>query len=158
MKTTAKLITLFLLGQAAVLVAQNAGTIRGDNAQQQYDEHPFHEHPPAGPMPATLDPANYKDDHSTFVAYTLAGRMRELLYQEPCFCPCHKEQQHQSLLDCFAGHHGVSCQLCKQEVIYCYEQGKLGKNPAKIRRGLMNYEWGTIDAAKYADEFLSGAH
>jgi hypothetical protein len=154
MKTSAAVITTLLFGQLAALVVQNTLTASPDHRAQDQD-HPYHIHPPLAPLPSTLDPAQFKDNRSAFVAYTLAGRIRELLYQEPCYCPCHKEMQHQSLLDCFAGNHGRSCHLCKQEVIYCYEQSKLGKNPKMIREGLMDHRWNTIDVAKYAEDFLS---
>jgi hypothetical protein len=154
MKKPAALMAILLVAQAAALVGQNAQTSTQDTHRQD-EEHPYHVRPPSEPLPATLDPLQFKDNHSTFVAYTIAGRIRELLYQEPCYCPCHREQHHQSLLDCFGGNHGVSCHLCKQEVIYCYEQNKLGKNPAEIREGLMDYRWKTIDVAKYAEDFLT---
>jgi Protein of unknown function with PCYCGC motif len=96
----------------------------------------FHDHPPVGPLPATLDPGSLNNNHPAFVAYVLAAQIRELLYQEPCFCPCDKHNGHQSLLDCFIGDHGISCHLCQQEAIFCFREHKRGKNPTQIREAL----------------------
>lgn len=60
----------------------------------------------AGPLPPTLSPARFR---SPLVAraYRLAGRIPEVLAQQPCYCWCDKFG-HGSLLDCFATDHGAS--------------------------------------------------
>lgn len=157
MKKTVTALAILLLPQA-VIFGGRASQIASQEIQQSDVAHPYHAHPPSGQLVDTLDPKQFGDDPPTFVAYTLAGRIRKVLYQEPCFCPCHKEQHHQSLLDCFAGEHGISCYLCKQELVYCYDQARLGKNVREIRLGLLNQEWNKIDVKAYASKFLSEAH
>src|ERR1700731_1468364 len=62
---------------------------------------PYHRHPPTGPLPVTIDPAKFEDNRRAYVAYSIAAQIKELLYQEPCFCHCRKFEGHKSLLDCY---------------------------------------------------------
>jgi hypothetical protein len=113
--------------------------------------HAYHEEPPTGPLPATLDPAQFAENKTAFVVYSIAAKIPELLYQEPCFCSCDKREGHQSLLDCYTGWHGYGCITCQTEVIFIYEQSKLGKSAAQIRKALENDDLWKVELNKYVE-------
>jgi len=117
----------------------------------------YHESPPNGPLPPTLDPSQFKDNSVARVAYTIAALIEPVLYQVPCHCPCNKEQGHQSLLDCFTSRHGISCRTCEQEAIFCFTQHSKGKKPADIRKGIADGKAWKVDLARYAKRFESQA-
>jgi hypothetical protein len=108
----------------------------------------FHTEVPKGPLPATLDPAQF-DNALVQNAYTLAGKAKRVLYQQPCYCHCDRSQGHGSLLDCFAGKHAAECGVCIKEGLYSYEQTKKGKTAAQIRDGIEKGEWQQVDTSKY---------
>jgi hypothetical protein len=118
-------------------------------------DHPFHDHPPVGPLPPTLAAENFAFSRSAYVAYTVAGEIETILYQQPCQCLCGKYSGHKSLLDCFTSEHGVYCGVCQQEVIFCFEQNKLKRSAPQIRRGIAKSAFHKIDLAEYADKFVS---
>ena len=108
----------------------------------------FHDAPPQGELPATLSPTLF----GTVVvqnAYTLAARVKPILYQQPCYCHCDRSVGHTSLLDCFASKHGSGCDVCMREAIYSYEQSHNGKTAAQIRTGIEHGEWRQVDMSKY---------
>jgi len=109
----------------------------------------FHTQLPRSPLPNTLDPTLFT---ATLVqnAYTVAARIKKLLYQQPCYCHCDQSQGHGSLLDCFAGHHGSNCNVCMAENFYTYEQSHAGKTAAQIRAGIIKGDWRLVDLEKYA--------
>jgi hypothetical protein len=108
----------------------------------------YHTQLPNSPLPQTLDPQLFT---AVVVqnAYTLAARVKKLLYQQPCYCHCDQSQGHGSLLDCFAGKHGSNCNVCMAEDFYTYEQSRKGKTAAQIRAGITSGEWKNVDLAKY---------
>jgi len=108
----------------------------------------FHNEAPRGPLAQTLDPAQFTNV-VVQNAYTLAARVRRILYQQPCYCHCDRSQGHTSLLDCFAGAHGSQCGVCMREAIYSYEQSHKGKTAAQIRAGIERGEWQQVDMSKY---------
>jgi len=108
----------------------------------------YHTQPPTGALPDTLDPAQF-DDPIVKNSYALAGKVKRVLYQEPCYCHCDRSQGHGSLLDCFASKHGSMCNVCMGEALYSYEQTRAGKTPAQIRAGIQKNEWQKVNAAKY---------
>jgi hypothetical protein len=108
----------------------------------------FHTEVPKGPLPATLDPKQF-DEILVQNAYTLAGRAKRVLYQQPCYCHCDRSQGHGSLLDCFAGKHAAECGVCIREGLYSYEQSRKGKTAAQIREGIEKGEWRQVDVSKY---------
>jgi hypothetical protein len=118
------------------------------------ETHSYHDHPPVGPLPLTLDPTIFKEKRVAFVVYTLARQIEPTLYQVPCYCPCDKIEGHASLLDCFTDRHAGHCPRCQIELIYCFEQKKLGKTPAEIRKGLEEHEATRIDIKAYVDRFF----
>src|SRR5262249_246790 len=81
----------------------------------------------------TLDPAQFLD-RSTRLAYRLARRVPEILYQVPCYCPCHRREGHQSLHDCFTTTHGALCHICQEEAVFCFLEWQKKKTPRQIRK------------------------
>lgn len=108
----------------------------------------YHKEAPAGELPPTMNPDEF-DNAVVKNAYLLAGKVKKVLYQEPCYCHCDRSQGHGSLLDCFTSKHGSMCNVCMGEAIYSYEQTRKGKTPAQIREGIEHGEWQKVDATKY---------
>jgi hypothetical protein len=113
----------------------------------------FHAQPPASELPPTMAPAIYSDK-LIFNAYSVAGRVKKVLYQEPCYCHCDRSNGHGSLLDCFASRHGAGCDICIKEAFYSYEQTHKGKTPTQIRDGIVRGDWQKVDLAKYEKDYL----
>jgi hypothetical protein len=116
----------------------------------------FHAQPPEGDLPPTMEPSIYTDKlvHN---AYLVAGQVKAVLYQQPCYCHCDRSNGHGSLLDCFVGRHGSGCGTCQKEAFYSYEQTHKGKTPAQIREGIVRGDWQKIDLAKYEKDDLPPA-
>jgi hypothetical protein len=89
-----------------------------------------------------------------FNAYTVAARIKKVLYQQPCYCHCDKSQGHGSLLDCFVSRHGSGCNICMSEAFYAYEQTHKGKTATQIREGIVKGDWQKVDLAKYNKAYL----
>ena len=84
------------------------------------------------------------------VAYKMAAKVSNVLYQQPCYCRCDREMGHNSLHSCFEGTHGAACSTCMKEGVYSYQQTKLGKTPTQIRAGIERGEWQQVDLEKAA--------
>ena len=108
----------------------------------------YHAEPPKGPLPDTLDPAQFQDAQTRNI-YTLAAKVKPILYQEPCYCGCDKEVGHKSLLDCFTDFHGAHCILCKKEAAFTYSESQQGKTAAQIRKEIMDGKWKEVDLTAY---------
>jgi hypothetical protein len=108
----------------------------------------YHDQLPSGALAATMNPEFFSDP-VVQNAYTVAGRVKKTLYQQPCYCHCDRSQGHASLLDCFASKHGAGCNICISEDFYAYEQLRKGKTAAQIRAGIIHGEWQSVDLAKY---------
>jgi hypothetical protein len=114
---------------------------------------PYHRHPPNGPVPSTLDPVLFQGNRSAYVAYSAARQIRELLYQEPCFCECNEIEGHESLLDCFVHGHGEGCVSCQSEAMFCFTQQRKGKNAKDIRKALMKGDWTKFDVKEFVKTY-----
>ena len=163
MKLLDKLVlaaTLFAAGAALLVLPEFAASSSQDMAGMHHEtssDEPtpaFHAEAPKDPLPATMEPSLYSDNILTFNAYSVAGRIKKVLYQEPCYCHCDRSQGHGSLLDCFASRHGSGCEICQKEAFYSYEQTRKGKTPAQIRAAIMKGDWQKVETAKYAKAFL----
>jgi hypothetical protein len=112
---------------------------------------PYHSHPPGGPLPQVLPWTEFAGNACAENAYYFAARIRSVLYQQPCYCPCSKELGHTCLLDCFtrADKHAANCGTCLQEAIFAYRETLLGANPQTIRAEIIKGEWKKVDLAKY---------
>jgi hypothetical protein len=144
------------------LAGFGAGTLRAQNSSGQETapapspaakflktEVPaYHAEPPKGPLPDTLDPARFQDAQTRNI-YTLAAKVKPILYQQPCYCGCDKEVGHKSLLDCFTDYHGAHCILCKKEAAFTYSESQQGKTAAQIRKEIMDGKWKEVDLTAY---------
>ena len=84
------------------------------------------------------------------MAYEMAQRVPGVLYQLPCYCRCDRELGHGSLRSCFEGTHAATCSVCMREAVYAYQQTKLGRTPAQIRRGIEEGQYMTVDLTAIA--------
>jgi hypothetical protein len=112
--------------------------------------HAYHKDLPTGPLPATLDPYDVVKRiklpqyvPAAIVAYSIAAKVKEELYQVPCYCGCDKSSGHESLLNCFTTVHGAACPTCQMELIFVYEQTKAGKTAPEIRQDMEKGKWGS---------------
>jgi asparagine synthase (glutamine-hydrolysing) len=115
-------------------------------------KHAYHSEPAKGPLPSTLDPVQFANKKTVFVAYCLAARLKDVLYQMPCYCPCDKREGHASLLDCYTSKHGTACKICQMEVIVAYTQSKAGKTAAEIREAMEQGDVFKFGLSKYVEE------
>jgi Protein of unknown function with PCYCGC motif len=113
---------------------------------------PYHAHPPRGPLPRVLPWAEFAGNACAENAYYFAARIRPVLFQQPCYCPCSKELGHTCLLDCFtrSDKHAAMCATCIKEAIFAYQQTLLGVNAQEIRAKIMKGEWKNVDLTKYS--------
>jgi len=150
--------TLLAAAAALLLLPQMADSRMPQAAQPQHDVSTepvpaFHAEAPKDALPPTMEPSIYSDKE-IFNAYAVAGRIKKVLYQEPCYCHCDRSQGHGSLLDCFASKHGAGCDICIKEAFYSYEQTRKGKTPAQIRQGIIQGDWQKVNTAKYERDYL----
>lgn len=139
---------LFAGMMLAVLLPISARSAAQQNGSDDEQTPAYHKEAPTGELPATMSPDEF-DNAVVKNAYLLAGKVKKVLYQEPCYCHCDRSQGHGSLLDCFASKHGSMCNVCMGEAIYSYEQTGKGKTAAQIRDGIEHGEWQKVDATKY---------
>ncbi len=145
--------TLLGFALGLVLVPQQAASKLPQEAtspQSTSDEAvpAYHAQAPQGELPATMDPGLFNDP-VVQNAYAVASKIKNVLYQQPCYCHCDRSQGHKSLLDCFASKHGSGCGTCIYEDFYAFEQSSKRKSAAQIRSGIIKGEWKTVDATKY---------
>ena len=141
-----------LFGAALLVVLSPYGAdLHASQSGSQADEPvpAYHTQPPVGALPDTLDPARF-DNPVTKNAYALAGKVKKVLYQQPCYCHCDRALGHNSLHSCFEDTHGAACSTCMREAVYAYQQTQNGKTPAQIRAGIERGEWQDIDLEKAA--------
>jgi hypothetical protein len=154
MRGTRKLFGGMLLVAVALglaLIPQRASSRPAKNSSQDINPEPvpaFHNTAPTGELPATLSPSLFTDPVAQN-AYSIAARIKKILYQEPCYCHCDRSQGHGSLLDCYAGKHAAVCGVCEREDFYAYEQSHKGKTATQIREGIERGDWQNVDITKY---------
>lgn len=131
---------------SAVSLAQGTG---GQTASTPAKKIPaYNAAAPKTALGPTLDPALFTDV-STRNSYAMAAKVKNVLYQQPCFCYCDDNDGHHSLYDCFVTVHASNCNICRMEAIYAYEQTRKGLTPAQIRKAIINDEWRKIDLRNY---------
>lgn len=108
----------------------------------------YHAYAPMPPIPAMLDPNQFPDALNRNV-YSMAGKIRTVLYQQPCYCYCDRHIGHKSLLDCFAGTHGSECDICQKEAIFAYQMTQKKKTPAHIRAAIIRGDWKSADLVPF---------
>jgi Protein of unknown function with PCYCGC motif len=150
-------VTLVVLALVLAALPQRAASpaprnLEGGSLPQSAADEPtpaFHAQAPKDALPATMDPSLFAQPVVSN-AYTVAARIKKVLYQEPCYCHCDRSQGHGSLLDCFVSKHGSGCNICMSEDLYAYEQTRKGKTPTQIREAIVKGEWQSVDLQKYA--------
>ncbi|MGB8542752.1 MAG: CYCXC family (seleno)protein [Candidatus Acidiferrales bacterium] len=100
------------------------------------------------PLPDTLDPSQFRDQQTKSV-YALAAKVKNVLYQQPCYCHCDKEIGHTSLLSCYTDRHASVCALCQKEAVLAYTETQKGKTPAQIRKEIIEGKWKDVDLSVY---------
>jgi uncharacterized protein with PCYCGC motif len=111
----------------------------------------YHQSPPAkhqhlAPLlsPAKLDPKDPKYKYQR-IAYLMAARIQNIIYQLPCYCYCDRRDKHSSLRSCFESGHAAHCSECMKSAVYAYQQTKAGKSVQEIRDGLARGEFIHVD-------------
>jgi hypothetical protein len=79
----------------------------------------------------TLDPKQFVGPIRE--AYKFAEQDPALLAQLHCYCGCDKAEGHQSLLDCYRGMHGASCEICTEEALMAKRMSEQGSPVDQIR-------------------------
>lgn len=144
-------VALIAMAIGFVLIPQRASSGPAETPAQDANLEPvpaFHSSVPAAPLPATLSPSLFTDPLAQN-AYSVAARIKKILYQEPCYCHCDRSQGHGSLLDCYVSKHAAACGICEREDFYAYEQSRKGKTGAQIREGIERGDWQGVDMTKY---------
>jgi len=144
------ILMIVALGLAAI--PQQASSRSARSSTQDINPEPvpaFHSTVPAGQLPATLSPSLFTGDPVAQNAYSIAARIKKILYQQPCYCHCDRSQGHGSLLDCYVSKHAAVCGVCEREDFYAYEQSHKGKTGAQIREGIEHGDWQGVDMTKY---------
>ena len=144
-------ILLFTVALGMAFIPQQALSRSVGSSAQDVNPEPipaFHNSAPTGELPATLSPSLFTDPVAQN-AYSIAARIKKILYQEPCYCHCDRSQGHGSLLDCYAGKHAAVCGVCEREDFYAYEQSHKGKTAAQIRDSIERGDWQNVDMTKY---------
>jgi len=147
------LAVLLVLPQFAAVPPHQKSVAADQNASNTEPVPAFHAQPPTGELPPTIEPSMFSEK-LIFNAYVVAGRVKKVLYQQPCYCHCDRHSGHASLLDCFIGRHGSECDICQKEVFYSYEQTHRGKTSAQIRAGIIRGDWQKVELAKYEKNYL----
>jgi Protein of unknown function with PCYCGC motif len=144
-------IILVVVALVLALAPQWASSKSTERLRQDSTAEPvpaFHNAVPDGPLPATMSPSHFTEPLAQN-AYSLAARIKKILYQQPCYCHCDRSQGHGSLLDCYVSKHAAECGVCEREDFYAYEQSHKGKSAAQIREGIERGEWQQLDITKY---------
>jgi len=136
----------FGCGLSAARAQQTQSTPSGSSAKRPVPA--YHSSAPKGPLPPTLDPAQFSDLETRNI-YALAAKVEAILYQEPCYCGCDKEDHHKSLLDCYTSMHASGCELCKKEAVFAATESQKGKTAAQIRKEIIAGQWKTVDLSMY---------
>ena len=106
------------------LVAGPRGDALGHHPMPRIDAHAMHV------MPA----ARYASSPGVAEVYEMAAEMPEMLDGVYCYCFCHDNLDHYSLLHCFMEDHGAGCNICLDEAVLTYEMTKQGSSLDDIRR------------------------
>jgi hypothetical protein len=153
-------------GSPAPLSSPPSGSAKGESSgtsqsegkeakSAERREHAYHREPPNQELPKTLDPTEFQDNKAAFAAYSIAAKIPEVLFQEPCYCMCDKFEGHTSLLDCYVARHGTVCHICQMEVLFIDEQHNLGKSIAEIRHALEDGSYSRLGLAYYLNAYLA---
>ncbi len=85
--------TLLATGSALLVFPEFAASTSQDMAGMHHENHPdeatpaFHAEAPKDALPPTMEPSLYSDNIETFNAYTVAGRVKKVLYRGTLLLP-----------------------------------------------------------------------
>ncbi len=102
---------------------------------------------PRYPLPRTISPEAFTNPRVRIV-YAMAGRIRGILDQLPCYCDCESALGHGSLLECYVGRHASVCEVCLLEAAFAYEQTTRRETPVQIRAQLDRGAWRGVNLDK----------
>jgi len=152
--TTISLACFFMIVIAAATVAsfaqpgirQNGAPLPKAGSSAPIPAH--HTAPPHSPLPDPVSPDHYTDPISRN-SYAMAGKVRNVVYQQPCYCYCDRNEGHHSLYDCFLSDHASVCNTCRMEGIFVYEQTRKGESAAQIRKEIIAGDWRELNPQDY---------
>lgn len=96
----------------------------------------------AQPLPATIDPAVFKQTEVK-EAYQTAKEIPRVLVQQPCYCYCQR-RGHRGLLDCFKTDHAASCDICVKEALLARRMHGEAKSVEEIRTAITQGRWASL--------------
>jgi hypothetical protein len=146
-------VFIFLIS-AAVSVVTFAQSGTGQNSAPLPKTDPaapvpaYHTAPSKAPLPDPVSPEKYTDPISKN-SYAMAGRVRNVLFQQPCYCYCDRNDGHHSLYDCFLSDHASGCNTCRMEGIFAYEQTRKGETAPQIRKEIIAGDWRKLNPQDY---------
>jgi hypothetical protein len=110
---------------ALIVVALIAGPrdASGHHPTPRVDAHAMH----------VMSTARYASSPGVGEVYEMAAEMPAMMDGIYCYCFCHNNFGHYSLLDCFLGDHGAGCNICMQEAVLTYEMASRGDSLEDIR-------------------------
>lgn len=127
--------------------APGSGTFRVDRTGKAFAKNitqhipPYHSSAAEKRLPKTLSPEMFAGDRIVESAYSVAAKIRPVLYQLPCYCGCAATDHHKCLLDCFVGTHASACDICLKEVFYAYAEINKGRSVKYIRDRIIRGDW-----------------
>ena len=126
---------IFIMGGsvlAALLVVALVAGPRGGGSGQGHHPTPRADAAQLDMVPA----ARYAATPGIADVYRMAAEIPEVLDGIFCFCYCHDNFAHYSLLDCFRSDHGAGCDVCLQEAILAYQMTQGGSSLSQIRQAV----------------------
>ena len=97
----------------------------------------------AKPLPKTLPPSTFSDQRVAR-GYEIAGRIPEVLVQQPSYCILARRHQH-SLVECFITNDAAYCgQICIKEAYLADELNRAGKSASEIRNAIIAGDWRNV--------------
>lgn len=125
---------IFIMGGsvlAALLVVALVAGPRGGSGQ---GHHPT---PRADAAQLEMVPAaRYASTPGIAEVYQMAAEIPDVLDGIFCYCYCHDNFAHYSLLDCFRSDHGAGCDVCLQEAMLAYRMNQQGNSLNQIRQAV----------------------
>lgn len=108
------------------LIAGPRGGSSGHHPTPRVDVHTMH----------TMPAARYASYPGVGEVYEMAAAIPEVLDGIFCYCYCHDNFGHYSLLDCFMDDHGAGCDVCLQEAMMAYQMTQQGSSLDQIRQSV----------------------
>lgn len=79
-------------------------------------------------------PDQWSNQPEVAEVYRMAAAIPEVIDGLYCYCDCHRNFGHRSLIDCFKSDHGGNCDVCMNEVRIAYRMHQEGKTLQQIRQ------------------------